>query len=61
MKVLVSGSRDFNDRELMEKVLNDLADEAKEMTIIHGNARGADRLAKTLAEENGWWCWPYGS
>ena len=48
MKVLVCGSRYFNDYNKLKEVLDDLSID----TIIHGDARGADRLAGRYGEEN---------
>lgn len=47
MRVLVCGSRHFNDYELLERTLDDypITD------IIEGEARGADRLSRKYAEE----------
>lgn len=49
MKVLVCGSRHFNDKELMDDVLNKFTI----TEIIHGAARGADRMAGVYAERQG--------
>ena len=49
MRVLVCGSRHFNDYELLEKKLETLAIS----TIIQGEARGADTLAKRYGERHG--------
>lgn len=43
MKVLVCGGRDFDNYELLKEVLNKL--EKKDLSIIHGYAMGADKLA----------------
>lgn len=48
MRVLVCGSRHFNDYKLLEETLNDIPID----TIIHGDARGADRLAGSYGERN---------
>lgn len=49
MKVLVCGSRHFNDYELLEKVLSNY-----EITeIIEGEATGADTLARRFSESKG--------
>ena len=48
MKVLVCGSRYFNDYNKLKEVLDDLSID----TIIHGDACGADRLAGRYGEEN---------
>lgn len=49
MIVLVTGGRDFNDRELVFRVL----DELKPSLIVHGGAKGADMLARFWARANG--------
>jgi YspA, cpYpsA-related SLOG family len=48
MRVLVCGSRHFNDPELMEDVLK----QWNISTIIEGEARGADRLARDYGERH---------
>lgn len=52
MKVLVCGSRGFNDLQLLEGVLDALGP----TEIIHGDARGADRIAGAYAERLGIVC-----
>lgn len=55
LKLIVAGGRDFNDYALMEKLLNQLANEEYEkysVSIVSGMARGADALAARFAEEN---------
>jgi len=49
LKVLVCGSRHFNDERLMENVLKqyDIS------CVIEGEARGADTLARRYAERQG--------
>lgn len=49
MKILVSGSRNFNDYELLSKKLDDY----RITEIIHGAARGTDTLAGRYGEEHG--------
>jgi hypothetical protein len=48
MRVLVCGSRTFNDYEKMKEVL----DEIEITEIIEGEARGADKLSRDWALEN---------
>lgn len=49
MRVLVCGSRHFNDKKLLEEVLEKI-----DITELHqGGARGADTLAKEYARERG--------
>lgn len=50
MKVLVCGSRHFDDYELLEKTLDEIHKETEITDIIHGNARGADRLGGAWAQ-----------
>lgn len=50
MRVLVTGSRTWTDREFLWSVLDALAKGAAdqgytEMTVVHGGAKGADRIA----------------
>lgn len=53
MRVLVCGSRHFNDINLMSSVLTELREEREEFsTIIHGAARGADTLAGQYAQRH---------
>lgn len=48
MKILVTGSRNFNDQAMMWEVLDTL-----DIThVVEGGARGADRLAKAYAIEH---------
>jgi hypothetical protein len=56
MKVLVCGSRHFNDYELLRKeVLAALPiGDYIDCTVISGKARGADSLGERLAAEMGW-------
>lgn len=49
MKVLVCGSRRFNDRKLLDEILSRL----DITTVIEGQARGADSLAREYAEGRG--------
>jgi hypothetical protein len=49
MRVLVCGGRDFDDAGLMNSVLDRLRTEKLFTVLIHGNARGADRIADAWA------------
>lgn len=53
MRILVTGGRDFNDRNLLQSTLNKLHSNYCFTLLIHGNARGADRLAGKWAEDRG--------
>ena len=55
-KVIIAGGRDFNDPELLSRVLFAMADtELADLSIslVTGGARGADRLGQLFAEEHG--------
>lgn len=49
MRVLVCGSRHFNDREKLDETLSKL----DITTVIEGQARGADTLSREYAERQG--------
>jgi hypothetical protein len=49
MRILVCGSRHFNNYELLEEKLNEI----EITTIIEGEAKGADRLGRRYGEERG--------
>lgn len=51
-RVLVCGGRNFGDVALMDRVLKALLLERNFTAVIHGDARGADRLADLWAREN---------
>lgn len=53
MKILVCGSRTYNNEAEIKRVLDIFVDDPAETTIIHGNAKGADRLAGRVAYEMG--------
>ena len=59
MRVLVCGGRDFDDAGLMISVLDRLHTEKFFTVLIHGNARGADRIADAWASCRGIPCEPY--
>jgi hypothetical protein len=53
MRVLVCGGRDFDDAGLIISVLDRLHTEKFFTVLIHGNARGADRIADAWASCRG--------
>ena len=52
MKVIIAGSRNFNDYNSLKNKLDIILKNQKEVTIVSGTARGADRLGERYAEEN---------
>lgn len=50
MRVLVCGSRSWDDPDEIRKVLERLP---RESVVVHGGARGADRMADTIARSLG--------
>lgn len=54
-RVLITGSRDYTSVHAMRAVLRQILDEhGHAVTLVHGGARGADRLAAGIAEAWGW-------
>lgn len=51
MRVIVAGSRSFNDYKLLESIL--LKFDLNELVIVCGECRGADKLGRQFAEEHG--------
>jgi hypothetical protein len=52
MRVLVTGSRIFDDEQLLHRVLSDFHEidaELQPITLIHGGAKGADNIAARWA------------
>lgn len=52
-KLLVCGGRNFEEHEYLERILDSIREEFNVGTVIHGNARGADRLAGEWAKLRG--------
>ena len=54
MRVLVTGGREYTDKETVYSTLSKFAEQGITITtLVHGSARGLDTLAKNWAEENG--------
>lgn len=54
MRILVCGDREWSDEKKMQQVFDDLEYDRPDITIIEGEARGADLMARTLAIKRGW-------
>ncbi len=54
MKLIISGSRSFNDYDLLSEMAMKVNDKFDEITeVVCGGAKGADVLGKKWADENG--------
>jgi hypothetical protein len=54
MKVIIAGSRDFDDYELLRKYCDHVLQNQTEIEIVSGTARGADQLGERYAKERGY-------
>lgn len=56
IRIIIAGSRNFNDYVLLEKALNKYIEDKKinpdEIEIVSGHARGADSLGELFAKNN---------
>lgn len=52
MRILVCGGRNYDDRERVHEILDEITNEDEETVIIHGGANGADLFAAQWAKEN---------
>jgi hypothetical protein len=59
MRVLVCGSRRWQDRDAIINRLADLTYRNPEVTIVHGNAGGADKIAHQEAQKLGFFVEPH--
>lgn len=55
LRLLIAGSRDFNDYDYLKQQLTEFVEKHKDynITIVSGNARGADKLGEQFGIENG--------
>lgn len=51
MRVLVCGGRDYHDLDKIKETLWGMFDKDDTVTLIHGDARGADKLSETALKE----------
>jgi hypothetical protein len=54
MKVIIAGSRDFNDYELLKNTCDKILSNQTDVEIVSGGARGADALGERYAKEKGY-------
>lgn len=54
MKIIIAGSRDFNDYETLKKVCDFMLSRQDEVEIVSGTARGADQLGERYGREKGY-------
>jgi len=54
MKVIIAGSRDFNDYDLLCRKADKILSKQNEIEIVSGTAKGADKLGERYAEERGY-------
>ena len=52
-RVIIAGSRNFNDFELLEKKMLYFLQNKKDIVVLCGGARGADDLGRQFAEKHG--------
>lgn len=52
MKLIIAGTRDFDDYEYIKEKVNQIREEENIEIIISGNAKGPDRLGERYAKEN---------
>jgi hypothetical protein len=52
-KIIIAGSRGFNDYDLLSKVIFEQSEKFEAMSIVSGMAKGADALAVKFAKEHG--------
>ena len=54
MKVIIAGSRNFNDYNLLKTSCDNLLTQFTNIEIVSGTARGADKLGERYAREKGY-------
>lgn len=54
MKVIIAGSRDFNDYDLLKSKCDKILSQQTNIEIVSGTAKGADTLGERYAEEKGY-------
>lgn len=59
MKVIIAGSRSFDNYKLLKQKLDKILNKINNPIIISGTANGADKLGERYAEENNLECLQY--
>lgn len=55
IRILITGSRDWEDRKLIEDTLTTLRFKAEDTTLVSGNCpTGADLICEEIADDLGW-------
>jgi hypothetical protein len=54
MKIIIAGSRNFNDYNLLKTSCDNLLTQFTNIEIVSGTARGADKLGERYAREKGY-------
>jgi hypothetical protein len=54
MKVIIAGSRDFNDYETLKEICDFMLSRQTDIEIVSGVAKGADLLGERYAKEKGY-------
>ena len=54
MKIIIAGSREFDNYELLKEKVDYYTQNKSHVEIVSGCARGADKLGEKYAKERGW-------
>lgn len=53
MRLAIVGSRSFDNKRIVENIVNEFLEDYKDLEIVSGGAKGADSLAEKVANEMG--------
>lgn len=53
MRILVTGSRDWSDKDVIREAIEKRVNGVKDVTLVNGDATGADRIAAVIARNMG--------
>ncbi len=56
MKLAIVGTRTFDDWAMFKRIMNTLTAKFDDILVVSGGAKGADKMAKNWAWENGYSC-----